>query len=131
MSDISTVGSIPVSLLGDDSGINNYKYVIIRLSFLCIFCPLVFRSKDVSSPKQKNNRRLSSQCLGVKNTWQIIGLLVLTYKGFFLDWGCIMWVVKTTDRFDLWFKTQSDRDRADVLATMLLLPDRGPRPTGP
>ena len=38
-----------------------------------------------------------------------------------------MWVVKTTDRFDIWFKAQSDRDRANVLAAMLLLRDRGPR----
>ena len=38
-----------------------------------------------------------------------------------------MWVVKTTDRFDTWFEAQSDRDRANVLAAMLLLRDRGPR----
>ena len=42
-----------------------------------------------------------------------------------------MWVVKTTDRFDIWFKSQSDRDRANVLAAMLLLRDRGPRLTRP
>jgi hypothetical protein len=42
-----------------------------------------------------------------------------------------MWVVKTTDRFDIWFKAQSDRDRANVLAAMLLLRDRGPRLTRP
>ena len=35
-----------------------------------------------------------------------------------------MWVVKTTDRFDTWFEAQSDRDRANVLAAMLLLRDR-------
>ena len=42
-----------------------------------------------------------------------------------------MWVVKTTDRFDTWFEAQSDRDRANVLAAMLLLRDRGPRLTRP
>jgi hypothetical protein len=42
-----------------------------------------------------------------------------------------MWVVKTTDRFDIWFKAQSDQDRANVLAVMLLLRDRGPRLTRP
>ena len=42
-----------------------------------------------------------------------------------------MWIVKTTDRFDLWLKTQSDRDRANVLAAMLLLSDPGPRLTRP
>ena len=42
-----------------------------------------------------------------------------------------MWVVKTTDRFDTWFEAQSDRDRANVLAAMLMLRDRGPRLTRP
>ena len=42
-----------------------------------------------------------------------------------------MWVGEITDQFDLWFKPQSDRDRANVLAAMLLLRDRGLRLTGP
>ena len=42
-----------------------------------------------------------------------------------------MWVIKTTDHFDTWFEAQSDRDRANVLAAMLLLRDRRPRLTRP
>ena len=34
-----------------------------------------------------------------------------------------MWAGKITDQFDLWFKPQSDRDRANVLAAMLRGPD--------
>lgn len=42
------------------------------------------------------------------------------------------WLVKTTDRFDLWLGALNDHDRASVIAAMLVLQDQGPqlgRPT--
>lgn len=37
-----------------------------------------------------------------------------------------MWVVETTTTFDHWFDALDDIDRANVLASMLLLQERGP-----
>ncbi|EML4853647.1 type II toxin-antitoxin system RelE/ParE family toxin [Morganella morganii] len=37
-----------------------------------------------------------------------------------------MWVIETTDTFDEWFDALYDTDRANVLASMMVLRDRGP-----
>ena len=37
-----------------------------------------------------------------------------------------MWDLRTTDCFDHWFDALSDRDRANVLAAMLVLSQKGP-----
>ena len=37
-----------------------------------------------------------------------------------------MWVIKTTDTFDEWYDTLGDTDRANVLASLLVLQERGP-----
>ncbi len=37
-----------------------------------------------------------------------------------------MWEVITTDKFDEWFDSLSDADRANVIAGMLLLEEIGP-----
>lgn len=42
-----------------------------------------------------------------------------------------MWAIETTDTFDEWFDTLDDTDRANVLASMMVLRDRGPRLSRP
>jgi hypothetical protein len=37
-----------------------------------------------------------------------------------------MWIIETTDTFDEWFYSLDDTDRANVLASMLVLRERGP-----
>ncbi len=37
-----------------------------------------------------------------------------------------MWLIETTDIFDTWFDTLDDTDRANVLASMIVLRKRGP-----
>ncbi|MBC3767813.1 type II toxin-antitoxin system RelE/ParE family toxin [Neptunicella marina] len=37
-----------------------------------------------------------------------------------------MWAIETTDTFDEWFDALGDTDRANVLASMLVLQERGP-----
>ena len=37
-----------------------------------------------------------------------------------------MWTIKTTDRFDRWFTSLDDTDRACVLAALLVLREKGP-----
>ncbi len=37
-----------------------------------------------------------------------------------------MWLIETTDTFDTWFDTLDDTDRANVLASMIVLQERGP-----
>lgn len=37
-----------------------------------------------------------------------------------------MWLLKTTDRFDWWFSTLQDHERAAVLGSLLVLRARGP-----
>lgn len=37
-----------------------------------------------------------------------------------------MWEIETTDTFDKWFKDLSDTDRENVLATILVLKEKGP-----
>ncbi|MDP4536464.1 type II toxin-antitoxin system RelE/ParE family toxin [Alkalimonas collagenimarina] len=37
-----------------------------------------------------------------------------------------MWSIGTTDTFDNWFDTLDDTDRANVLASMIVLRERGP-----
>lgn len=37
-----------------------------------------------------------------------------------------MWDVITTDRFDEWFNNMDDTDRANIIASMLLLEKKGP-----
>jgi hypothetical protein len=37
-----------------------------------------------------------------------------------------MWIIETTDTFDEWFDSLDDTDRANVLASMLVLRERGP-----
>ena len=37
-----------------------------------------------------------------------------------------MWFVETTDTFDEWFDSLDDIDRANVLASMMVLRERGP-----
>ena len=42
-----------------------------------------------------------------------------------------MWEVITTDKFDEWFDCLSDTDRANVIAGMLLLEEKGPNLSRP
>lgn len=37
-----------------------------------------------------------------------------------------MWMIQTTDTFDEWFDSLDDTDRANVLASMMVLRERGP-----
>lgn len=37
-----------------------------------------------------------------------------------------MWLIETTDTFDKWFDTLKDADRANVLASLIVLQERGP-----
>lgn len=37
-----------------------------------------------------------------------------------------MWAIKTTDRFDRWFTTRCDSDRASILAALIAPQERGP-----
>ena len=37
-----------------------------------------------------------------------------------------MWIIETTDTFDEWFDSLDDTDRANVLASMIVLRERGP-----
>jgi hypothetical protein len=37
-----------------------------------------------------------------------------------------MWVIETTDTFDEWFDALDDTDRGNVLASMMVLRERGP-----
>ncbi|MEG6215380.1 type II toxin-antitoxin system RelE/ParE family toxin [Enterobacter quasihormaechei] len=37
-----------------------------------------------------------------------------------------MWAIKTTDRFDFWFTSLNDSERASVLAALLVLREKGP-----
>lgn len=37
-----------------------------------------------------------------------------------------MWTIETTDTFDSWFDTLDDTDRANVLASLIVLTERGP-----
>lgn len=37
-----------------------------------------------------------------------------------------MWVIETTDTFDKWYDTLDDADRTNVLASLLVLRERGP-----
>tara|TARA_B100000745_G_C20020208_1_gene346921 strand:- start:305 stop:655 length:351 start_codon:yes stop_codon:yes gene_type:complete len=37
-----------------------------------------------------------------------------------------MWAVETTDTFDQWYDALDDTDRANVLASMMVLRERGP-----
>lgn len=37
-----------------------------------------------------------------------------------------MWFIETTDRFDQWFDVLDDIDRANVLASLMVLRERGP-----
>lgn len=40
--------------------------------------------------------------------------------------GGLVWTINTTDRFDRWFTSLDDTDRASVLAAMLVLREKGP-----
>lgn len=37
-----------------------------------------------------------------------------------------MWIIETTDTFDEWFDSLDDTDRSNVLASMIVLRERGP-----
>lgn len=37
-----------------------------------------------------------------------------------------MWLIETTDTFDLWFDALDDVDRTNVLASMIVLQEKGP-----
>jgi hypothetical protein len=37
-----------------------------------------------------------------------------------------MWLIETTDTFDIWFDALDDMDRANVLASMIVLREKGP-----
>lgn len=37
-----------------------------------------------------------------------------------------MWTIETTDTFDAWFDTQDDTDRANVLASLIVLQNKEP-----
>ncbi len=38
-----------------------------------------------------------------------------------------MWEIKTTDMFDEWFSRLEDTDRASVLASLIILREKGPQ----
>lgn len=42
-----------------------------------------------------------------------------------------MWLIETTDTFDIWFDALNDIDRANVLASMMVLREKGPLLTRP
>ncbi len=42
-----------------------------------------------------------------------------------------MWHIETTDRFEQWLSTLDDADRANVIASLLVLRERGPRLSRP
>lgn len=42
-----------------------------------------------------------------------------------------MWNIQTTDRFDEWFDALNDTDRANVIAGMLILEQKGPHLSRP
>ncbi len=42
-----------------------------------------------------------------------------------------MWIIETTDTFDEWFDSLDDTDRANVLASMIVLRERGPALSSP
>lgn len=42
-----------------------------------------------------------------------------------------MWEVRTTDRFDKWLAARDDIDRANVVAAMIVLQEKGPRLSRP
>jgi cystathionine gamma-synthase len=42
-----------------------------------------------------------------------------------------VWAIKTTDRFDEWFRSQNDTDRTSVLAALMVLRERGAGLTSP
>lgn len=37
-----------------------------------------------------------------------------------------MWIIETTDTFDAWFDALDDTDKANVLASLIVLQNRGP-----
>ena len=37
-----------------------------------------------------------------------------------------MWFIQTTDTFDIWFDALDDIDRTNVLASMIVLQEKGP-----
>lgn len=37
-----------------------------------------------------------------------------------------MWLIETTDTFDVWFDALDDMDKANVLASMIVLQEKGP-----
>jgi hypothetical protein len=37
-----------------------------------------------------------------------------------------MWIIETTDTFDMWFDTLNDTDRENLLASLMVLKERGP-----
>ncbi len=37
-----------------------------------------------------------------------------------------MWLIETTDTFDVWFDALDDMDKANVLASMIVLREKGP-----
>ena len=37
-----------------------------------------------------------------------------------------MWAIETTDTFDAWFDAQDDADRANILASLIVLQNKGP-----
>ena len=39
----------------------------------------------------------------------------------------VRWVIETTDAFDEWLDALDDTDRANVLASLIVLEERGPR----
>jgi hypothetical protein len=49
------------------------------------------------------------------------------YIAFDLYWmGGLVWAINTTDRFDRWFTSLDDTERASVLAALLVLREKGP-----
>ncbi|WP_054180318.1 type II toxin-antitoxin system RelE/ParE family toxin [Trabulsiella odontotermitis] len=42
-----------------------------------------------------------------------------------------MWMIKTTNRFDIWFDSLCDSDQASVLASLLVLRGSGPQLSRP
>lgn len=41
-----------------------------------------------------------------------------------------MWKIKTTDRFDWWYSALQDKERACVLAALMVLREKGPAVRG-
>ncbi|MEA9392076.1 type II toxin-antitoxin system RelE/ParE family toxin [Acerihabitans sp. TG2] len=42
-----------------------------------------------------------------------------------------MWLIETTDRFDRWFSTSNDSNRASILAALIVLREKGPNLSRP